>query len=175
MAQSKRSLSVIMGGAAIALSAVTFIKTQESGKTEHLAPYRDPAGIWTVCDGLTGVPMQRYSSAECKALFETTVAPLAGQVADATPGFSALPPGVKIATLSLAYNTGIGAYRSSTYRLGLIADALPNACADIKRFHYINHGKTDCKIRSNNCWGVWQRRLSEYDLCVSGSIHDRPV
>lgn len=155
----RRSLVAIVGATAAALT-ITTVGVHE-GISNY--PYRDTGGIWTVCRGQTGIPMHYYTDSACDAILADSLASYAQQIENSTPGFARLPDGVKTATIDFTYNVGIGNYNASTYRKMLINNDLPNACDQILRYRYV--AKKDCRIRSNNCYGVWQRRMAERGLC----------
>ena len=71
---------------------------------------------------------------------------------------------VVIAWVDFCYNVGVNACQSSTGYKMLKAGKIEEACDQILRWKYVA-GK-DCSIRSNNCWGVWERRLYENRLCL---------
>lgn len=157
---SKRTLAAIIGASAAA-ATIAFTGSQEGVRNN---PYRDTGGVWTVCRGQTGVPMHYYTNAQCDAMLAGTLARVADQIDNITPGYSTLPDGVKSATLDFAYNVGIGAYSKSTYRRMLIARDLPAACDQLPRYKYV--GALDCSIRANDCYGVWARRKAEQQRCL---------
>src|SRR5450830_1198405 len=69
----KKRLIQAASGGAIALAGV--LATWYEGR--RLTPYRDPVGILTVCEGITGkdvVPGKTYTPAECDALREEALA-----------------------------------------------------------------------------------------------------
>jgi lysozyme len=146
-------------GATAAAMAISFTGSNE-GKSN--TPYRDSGGVWTVCHGQTGVTMRYYSDGECDAMFGDALANFATSLAASTPGYAAMSDGVKTATLDFAYNVGIGAYNGSTYRKRIIAGD-PGACDELLKWRFVS-GR-DCKVRSNNCYGVWMRRNAEWEMC----------
>ncbi len=61
------------GGASVLALTGILMSNQESGGRVYHIPYRDPVGILTVCDGITGpdvIPGKYYSDNECTALRE---------------------------------------------------------------------------------------------------------
>jgi lysozyme len=159
MMPSKRTLALIIGPVAAAAS-IAF-----TGDFEGLSntPYRDTGGVWTVCRGQTGVPMRYYSDAACDAMLADELGAVEQTIINVTPGYTTLPEHVRAATRDFAYNVGTGAYGKSTYRQMLIRRELPAACNQIARYKYV--GALDCSVRSNNCYGVWTRRLAEVKMC----------
>lgn len=126
-------------------------------------PYYDGANVLTVCMGVTHpkpIPGKIYTKEECDALNEMVVA----QHAEASVAY--LPkdakPGYKILAVLAGYN--LGSRRIKDSRLPeMISNNDPKACDALVKYHFVA-GK-DCSIRSNNCWGVYQRRLTEAKLC----------
>lgn len=70
----------------------------------RLRPYRDPVGIWTVCDGETKVAMHLYTPSQCavflKAHLANTYAPIVLKCAPKLSG----PP--LAAAIDFTYNVG---------------------------------------------------------------------
>ena len=158
MAQRK-TLAAIIGVTAAAVS-IAFTGSHEGISN---TPYRDTGGTWTVCRGQTGVAMHYYSNAQCDSMLADTLASYAAQIAANTPGYTTLPDGVKSATLDFAYNVGVGAYTTSSYRRMLIARKLPAACDELLRWRFV--AGRDCSVKANNCYGVWTRRQAERSMC----------
>lgn len=158
MAQ-RRSLALTLGGIAAA-AAIVFTGAHEGNSN---TPYRDIGGVWTVCRGQTQVPMHYYTDSQCDALLASALEQRAAQIEVSTPGFAALPDGVKVSTLDFVYNVGVGAYNGSTYRKMLVRHALPAACDQLLRWRVV--AGRDCSVRSNGCYGVWLRRQQERSMC----------
>jgi lysozyme len=158
---SKRTLTAIIGATAAAL--VMGLTPLQEGRSNN--PYRDTGGVWTVCDGQTGVPMRYYTNAQCDAMLANTLANVASQVEAITPGYASLPDGVKAATIDFTYNVGIGTYSKSTYRKMLSAREVPAACDQLLRYKFV--GALDCSTSANRnqCGGVWTRRQAERTMC----------
>lgn len=127
----KNKLVLAAAGGAIAISAVM---TGWFEGREHV-PYRDPVGVWTVCEGHTGpdvIPGRKYSDAECNRL-------LAADLAEADQAVTRL---VKVplsdyeraALIDFAFNLGAGALANSTLLRKLNAGDRAGACAEYKRW-----------------------------------------
>lgn len=69
---------------------------------------------------------------------------------------------------SLAYNIGQTAFCGSTLVRKLNAGDYAGACAQISRWDRFQ-GK-DCKIRSNGCYGLVERRTGERNLCEGAGL-----
>lgn len=129
--------------------------------------YLDSVGVPTVCYGHTRTAQvgKTFTSEQCDKLlqedlneFSTTVnryvtAPLS------QPQFDSL--------VSFCYNVGSYACRTSTmFRLINDGDYLGGA-AQFDRWY--RAGGRDCRVRANNCYGVWSRRQAEKNLFLSGT------
>lgn len=158
MAQ-RRSLIATIGGVAAA-AAIVFTGANEGVRN---TPYRDQGGVWTVCRGQTGVPMHYYTDSQCDAMLADSLAGFAQQLEISTPGYAALPDGVKVATLDFAYNVGSNAYNRSSYRAMLLRGNLPAACEQLLRWKIV--AGRDCSVRANGCYGIWERRQAERRMC----------
>lgn len=154
-----KALAAVVCGS-VALLVVSFTGSQEGLRNE---PYKDAANVWTVCYGETNVKMQRYTTAECQAMLDTSLAGYAEGVKKYTTGFDTLPAGAKVAAISMAYNAGLANYQKSTFRKMLAEKKLPEACDQLPKWRFVA-GK-DCAIRSNGCYGVYRRRLDERAAC----------
>lgn len=142
-----------MAAAALAISVVGGFEGL------RLNAYRDVVGVATVCYGETrGVKMgDRHSKAECDAMLLKGLAEFEAGVLACTP--ITMPDARLVATVSLAYNIGTGAYcRSSVARL-LNAGATRQAC--------------DAFLKWNKAGGIvfpglTRRREAERQLCLKG-------
>lgn len=109
-----KSKGVIAAGMAIAVSAagVMFIGDWEGKRNE---PYRDIAGVWTVCYGSTGAHVLRdgvRSDAECVSLLDEDLDRFEAAVNRCTPAPKSQPQ--FDALVSLSFNIGETAYCNST-------------------------------------------------------------
>lgn len=159
---NRKTLAGVIGAAA----AGVLIAFSGGNEGTRNVPYQDIGGVWTVCDGQTRVQMRYYTDAECNAMLGDTLAQDAVQIQAMTPGFDTLPDGVKVATIDFGYNVGLGAYQRSSLRTKLIARDLPQAC-DVFLLYKFAGGK-DCSQKGSGCPGVWNRRLAERQMCLSG-------
>lgn len=147
---------------AIAASA-TFIAPEEG---ISLKPYQDVGRIWTVCRGHTGPDVKKgtvYTQAMCEALFRSDIWIAMKGVLTYTK--VEMPEPMLVAMTSFAFNAGIYNYRDSTMLQLINKGQFAAACKQLPRWKYA--GGYDCSVRSNNCWGVWERRLREQNLCES--------
>lgn len=148
--------SVVAGGA-MAI-AVALIGGHDGLEGREYVPYRDVAGVLTVCDGHTGkdiIPSKRYSDAECDALLHQ----------DLIPVFAAIDRIVKVpmydfrkaALASFGYNVGITAMTNSTMVKKLNRGDTSGACDELRR--WIKAGGKVWK-------GLVNRREVERELCL---------
>ncbi len=154
------ALSGVVGVAMLIL--VPFVNNHEG---ESLKSYQDIGGVWTACHGITGVqPDHKYTQVECDDLDATAKARFMKQVYDLVP--SDTPAPTLAAYTSFAYNIGIvGFSHSSTLRYAREGDITSACNAMLAWFTAAGH---DCRDRENNCYGLWQRRLDEKQLCLEG-------
>ncbi|TGZ35368.1 hypothetical protein EQ875_01649 [Photobacterium damselae subsp. damselae] len=129
---------------------------------KHYA-YQDPVGVWTACFGETaGIkPGDMFTREQCELMLSSSLDKHNGPIAKIP---QKLPARVHLAALDMAYNIGTGAFGQSTmYRYLLNADYL-NACNQIPRWRFAK-GR-DCAIKSNNCYGIVNRRAIVHQLCL---------
>jgi GH24 family phage-related lysozyme (muramidase) len=135
----------------------------------ELKPYYDSVGIKTVCGGETEFVEDRvYSEQECTDMFAVRYGYFSFAVAQYynETARAVVTPEIHAAFTDTAYNVGIPTVQKSSM-IRFINEGKPvQACEAIKL--YTKAGGKDCRIRSNNCHGVWQRRLKIYDLCMKG-------
>ena len=120
-------------------------------------PYRDVAGVLTVCYGHTGkdiIQGKTYTQQECDALLQNDFIKTQQQV-DALIKVP-LDDYTKAALYSFAFNVGMTAFARSTLLKKLNADDRAGACEEIKRWVYAG----------GMVWrGLVSRREAESALC----------
>lgn len=168
---AKTKLIAWLGAAAVA-GAAGFITTQEN---TVLPAYQDPLGIWTACTGetkfvVTPGDIRRgavFTKEQCtERLYESMWTHAEPVIKCTAP--AVLTTGQKVAFLSLSYNMGGPSFCSLTFLLGKVkAGDVPGSCAAITRYVLANRGTVDCRIRSNNCYGIVLRREKERAICES--------
>jgi lysozyme len=135
--------------------------------TRYVA-YRDIAGIWTVCEGVTGDDVIRgkvYTPDECRALLTKHVYRYEADLERCVR--APMSESRRIGLLHLIYNIGPTAFCRSTLARRLNAGD-PDACAEISRWTFVA-GK-DCRVPANNCGGIVQRRdYFERPMCEGRS------
>jgi len=149
----------IGGGGFIALAMALATPMVEHWEGTRLTPYRDIAGITTVCTGETRVAMRRYTSAECAAMLRRALADdYAPAVLKAVPALRDRPHQLA-AALSLAYNIGPAAFARSTVARRFNAGDWRGGCDAF--LMWVNAG-------GRRVQGLVNRRESERKLCLRG-------
>lgn len=149
---------LITGGAGAVAIAAAMLGGHDGLEGRRYIPYRDVAGVLTVCDGHTGkdiIPGKRYTDAECDALLDKDLKRVKAQV-DPLIKVS-IPESERAAFYSFAYNVGTGAFARSTLLKKLNAGDHAGACNELKRWTYAG-GKQ---------WkGLVTRREIEREVCA---------
>lgn len=160
---AKRIAAAVAAGltAGVATLAVPTLMQLEGRK---YVPYRDTGGVWTVCDGITGpavVPGRRYSDGECDDLLAIA---LGRENAAINACIKApLEDHERAAWLLFAHNVGTNAFCRSTAAKLINTGRNHEACAQLDRWVFV--AGRDCRIRSNNCYGIVDRRALERAMC----------
>lgn len=150
----------------VSLAAVIALAGPTVSKWEGYAndPYRDQAGILTVCRGETaGIQNRRYSDAECDAMFRQSLKKHASPILACLP--SSAPLSVLAAFVSLGYNIGIAAACGSSAAKKVRAGDFRGACNGILAWNKLRHWRTKQLVFSQ---GLANRRADERALCLSG-------
>ncbi|EAU0146522.1 lysozyme [Salmonella enterica] len=151
---------LITGGAGAVAIAAAMLGGHDGLEGRRYIPYRDVAGVLTVCDGHTGkdiIPGKRYTDAECDALLDKDLNRVKAQV-DPLIKVS-IPESERAAFYSFAYNVGTGAFARSTLLKKLNAGDHAGACNELKRWTYA--GGRQWK-------GLVTRREIEREVCAWG-------
>ncbi|ECH9715306.1 lysozyme [Salmonella enterica subsp. enterica serovar Javiana] len=151
---------LIMGGAGAVAIAAALLGGHDGLEGRRYIPYRDVAGVLTICDGHTGkdiIPGKRYTDAECDALLDKDLKRVKAQV-DPLIKVS-IPESERAAFYSFAYNVGTGAFARSTLLKKLNAGDHAGACNELKRWTYA--GGRQWK-------GLVTRREIEREVCAWG-------
>jgi lysozyme len=157
--KQKISLVALIGATAAGV-VMTQIPALEGTK---YVPYLDTGGILTVCSGVTVPPPikgKTYTKEECAAMDEAVIAEHAQASVAYLPANA--KDGHKILAVLAGYNLGPRRIKDSGLP-EMIKNNDPKACSALVKYHYVA-GK-DCSVRTNNCYGVYRRRLLERDLC----------
>lgn len=149
----KQKVTAVASAGAVSI-ALTVIGYFEGVRYE---PYRDVAGVLTVCYGHTGkdiIQGKRYTQQECDALLQNDFIKTQQRV-DALIKVP-LDDYTKAALYSFAFNVGTTAFARSTLLKKLNAGDRAGACEEMKRWIYAG-GKV---------WrGLVSRREAESALC----------
>lgn len=162
-------LAVIAAGAKAPEIAHQFMSEKEA---QRLTSYKDGAGIWTICEGLTvynGQPVtrgMRLTREQCDA------ADRAFEAKDLREAQDMIDPAVwpllsettKAALMDLVHNLGPTKARETSAVRELNAGRLNEGCAAITL--WIRDGGRDCRKAGSNCQGQPIRRMQEDALCL---------
>ncbi|ENL4830090.1 lysozyme [Salmonella enterica subsp. enterica serovar Teko] len=160
MALRPKIKMLLAGGASAVAIAAALLGGHDGLEGRRYIPYRDVAGVLTVCDGHTGkdiIPGKRYTDAECDALLDKDLKRVKAQV-DPLIKVS-IPESERAAFYSFAYNVGTGAFARSTLLKKLNAGDHAGACNELKRWTYA--GGRQWK-------GLVTRREIEREVCAWG-------
>lgn len=127
-------------------------------------PYKDIAGVWTVCAGITGPDVvlgKTYTQRECDALLQKHIKVAANAVDKAVK--VPIPDSMRAAMYSFTYNAGTGAFRKSTMLKLINQGKLAQACDQLWNWTYFYNPKTGRKERSK---GLKNRRAVEFKYCT---------
>ncbi|ELC4316200.1 lysozyme [Salmonella enterica] len=158
MALRPKIKMLLAGGASAVAIAAAMLGSHDGLEGRRYVPYRDVAGVLTICDGHTGkdiIPGRRYNDAECDALLNKDLAQVAARI-DPLIKVS-IPNSERAALYSFAYNVGTGAFAKSTLLKKLNAGDHTGACNELKRWTYA--GGRQWK-------GLVTRREIEREVCT---------
>lgn len=155
-------MSRLKKSAAAAALAVALVGGWEGLRTKA---YRDIVGVPTVCYGETkGVKMgDSYTAAECKSMLIRSLGGYEKEMEKALKQPHKLPDKVYVSFLSLSYNIGSGAFRTSTVARKANQGDLKGACHAIRLF---NKARVNGKLQVVK--GLDNRRKDEERLCLEG-------
>lgn len=141
---------------------------QEEGV--ELKPYRDSVGILTVCVGETQkiIPGKIYTLKECMALYEAQYQTYSSRTLALynDTAKAVVTPEIHATMTDMSYNIGVAGVAKSSMIRNLNAGKPKEACDSILKYKYA--GGRNCTVRSNNCYGVWKRRLKWHKVCLKG-------
>ncbi|ORM64524.1 lysozyme [Pantoea rodasii] len=164
MSASLRNKLIAAAGGGSMLIASLFIGGKDGVEGRVYEPYKDVAGVWTVCDGHTGndiVKGRKYTDRECERLMCNDLQP----VKKAVDGLVKVPLGEyqRAALYSFTYNVGTSAFSKSTLLKKLNAGDVTGACEEMRRWVYAGGMK----------WrGLQNRRDMERSLCLAEGADD---
>lgn len=154
MSPGLRKLLISLTGASALTIASVMVPELEGVR---YTPYRDVAGVLTVCYGHTGkdiIPGKRYGQNECEKILSEDLQPFSRAVEQAVT----VPADEyqKAALISFSYNVGISAFRRSSVLRYLNAGETEKACAGLRQWIWAGGRKWQ---------GLVNRRDVEYEVC----------
>ena len=105
---------MVIAGAVSAALAITSPLLEEI-EGIRFKPYKDIAGIWTVCAGITGPDVvlgKTYTQKECDQLLQKHIKHAATAVDKAVK--VEIPASMRASMYSFTFNAGVGAFQKST-------------------------------------------------------------
>ncbi|EDK4012688.1 lysozyme, partial [Salmonella enterica subsp. enterica] len=135
MAVRTKVKALLAGGVSAIVIAAAMLGGNGGLEGRRHEPYRDVAGVLTVCDGHTGkdiVPGKHYTDAECDALLNKDLALVAVRIDPLIK--ASIPNSERAALYSFAYNVGVGAFARSTLLKKLNTGDQAGACNELKRW-----------------------------------------
>ena len=164
MSNSLRNKLIAAAGGGAMLIATVFLGGKDGVEGRVYVPYKDVAGVWTVCDGHTGTDIVKgktYSDRECDRLLWNDLQP----VKKAVDGLVKVPLNEyqRAALYSFTYNVGSGSFSKSTLLKKLNAGDQDGACEELRRWVYAG----GMKFR-----GLMNRRDMERSMCLADGPDD---
>lgn len=159
----RNKLIAVAGGGAMAI-ATLFLGGKDGVEGRVYEPYKDVAGVWTVCDGHTGndiINGKKYTDRECDHLLWSDLQPVKKSV----DSMVRVPLGEyqRAALYSFTYNVGSSTLSKSTLLKRLNSGDVNGACEELRRWVYAGGMK----------WrGLMNRRDMERSLCLAESVDD---
>lgn len=131
-----------------------------------LKNYTDVVGVETWCIGETqlGRLESGYTKEYCEALFKSRYTQYAAQLYSCYDDNAKkyVTPAMHAAFTDVFYNTG---KKCGTGMVRNLKEGKPvGACNFILKYKIA--GGKDCSIRSNGCYGVWDRRIKFHSICI---------
>lgn len=155
--RNRLAAAIATGVSAIGLTTILIGSGNDGVEGLENYPYKDVAGVVTVCYGHTGKDIvwgRYYSDSDCDALLKADLVKVSKQV---DPLLKVPTTDTqKAAIYSFVYNVGVGSFRNSTLLRKLNAGDYTGACAELNRWIYAD-GKP---------WkGLVNRRDIEKQVC----------
>lgn len=142
--KTKTKVAGGLGATAMALAFV-FIPHWESGgrmdTTVRQQPI-DPAGVYTVCHGITNLdpdykwirPGMKFTEAECAEAFKKVLPKYIEPIAACIPTYYSMPPHRQVALLSFSYNLGPGRICNGKIAREFNAGNVAEACREMGKY-----------------------------------------
>ena len=159
MSNSLRNKLIAAAGGGAMLIATVFLGGKDGVEGRVYDPYKDVAGVWTVCDGHTGTDIikgKKYTDRECDRLLLNDLQPVKKTVDSLVK--VPLNEYQRAALYSFTYNVGSGAFSKSTLLKKLNAGDQDGACEELRRWVYAG----GMKFR-----GLMNRRDMERSMCLA--------
>ena len=164
MSNSLRNKLIAAAGGGAMLIATVFLGGKDGVEGRVYEPYKDVAGVWTVCDGHTGTDIikgKKYTDRECDRLLWNDLQPVKKTVDSLVK--VPLNEYQRAALYSFTYNVGSGAVSKSTLLKKLNAGDQDGACEELRRWVYAG----GMKFR-----GLMNRRDMERSMCLAEGPND---
>ncbi|WP_312158100.1 MULTISPECIES: lysozyme [Pantoea] len=164
MSNSLRNKLIAAAGGGAMLIATVFLGGKDGVEGRVYEPYKDVAGVWTVCDGHTGTDIikgKKYTDRECDRLLWNDLQPVKKTVDSLVK--VPLNEYQRAALYSFTYNVGSGAFSKSTLLKKLNAGDQDGACEELRRWVYAG----GMKFR-----GLMNRRDMERSMCLADGPND---
>ncbi|WBV23020.1 lysozyme [Pantoea piersonii] len=161
---SLRNKLVAAAGGGAMLIATLFLGGKDGVEGRVYDPYKDVAGVWTVCDGHTGTDIikgKKYTDRECDRLLWSDLKPVKKTVDSLVK--VPLNEYQRASLYSFTYNVGSGAFSKSTLLKKLNAGDQEGACEELRRWVYAG----GMKFR-----GLMNRRDMERSMCLADGPND---
>jgi len=126
--------------------------------------YKDPAGIWTACHGITGpaiMPGRWYTQAECDVLESAAYKRAEESARRLFLGYSSLNKWQQAALLDMVFNLGEARLQGSTLQRKLAAGQIDAACDEMGRWVNARVGGVLVPLP-----GLVERRATAEELCM---------
>ena len=156
-------------------ASAAFFMSLENREGNVSKPYHDSGGVVTQGIGSTTKPDGTKIKITDPAISKETAREWAkAYVSKDEITFKNSLAGVKLSQaeydlyLDFSYQYGYVAWRNSSMRKLLIQNKHRQSCDALLEWRKvtINGVKHDCRIRSNNCYGVWTRQLERHKKCI---------
>jgi len=159
----RRRLIGAAGAGAFAIATI-FLGGKDGVEGRKYQPYKDIAGVWTVCDGHTGPDIvigKTYTDQECDRLLWKDLQPAKRTV----DRLVKVPLGEyqRASLYTFVFNVGSAAFSKSTLLQKLNKGDQQGACREMRRWVYAGGLK----------WkGLQNRREMERSMCLAESKND---
>ncbi|WP_304622737.1 MULTISPECIES: lysozyme [unclassified Pantoea] len=164
MSASLRNRLIAAAGGGAMFIATVFLGGKSGVEGPAYEPYKDVAGVWTVCYGHTGADIVKgktYTDRECDHLLWSDLQPVKKTVDSLIK--VPLNEYQRAALYSFTYNVGTGSFSKSTLLKKLNKGDQAGACEELRRWVYAG----GMKFR-----GLMNRRDMERSMCLAEGPDD---